>query len=246
MEDHLSALIATRPAFGDSSEAEQLFCLTDEALQAGDIDWLEVGAGNGRHLLAQLNRLSPARYVNVVAIEPAADAPLVLAHVDWRRTRIEDYQPERRFDWINIRHSLYYFKDPVAEIVRLSSFLSSTGAIAITHWADDCVLHRLHLAITGCRSGLAGAGVDAIAAELTSNASLTFSPVQTHKTSLLVAGVRHDPALAAALYDLARRGMPATLPVGTDPGDFITDELRRIDSPDIRINGFLLIRRATN
>lgn len=101
------------------------------------MSWLEVGAGDGANLKFQLNRLAIGRTIDVVAIEPAAIKPLSLQNVEWITAHVEAYSTDRRFDWINVRHSTYYLSDPIVELTRLGTMLVPGGALALTHWSHD-------------------------------------------------------------------------------------------------------------
>ena len=238
----LESLLAARPAFGDSTEAEGLFKLTDRHLRPGSVDWLEVGAGDGRHLLLQMQRLSTFRNLCVVAIEPEATASPTAIGVSWLKSRLEDYQPDRQFDWINMRHSGYYIHDLAAQIRRISGSLSAAGMIALTHWSRGCVLRRLHLDICGQRDDLSVACVEELGATLSDKTDLNVLAFEQRKTDLLVHKVVADPTVAVALYNLARRGRPPHYP-SHDPVEFIRKWARNLPSGSRRQNSVLLMRR---
>ena len=242
--DPLGTLVAARPGFGLSTEAEALDRFTELNMPEGDLDWLEVGAGDGRNLERQLRRHSHGRRIRTVALEPMADAPAALARVEWRRQPLEEYAPDRSFDWINLRHSAYYVRDALAEVARIACCLRGGGALALTHWSRRCSLYRLHRAIVGASGGLATAAIEDVAAELTKDPRLVVGAVETHDTELLVDDVASDPSLAPAVFHLSRRGMPSLLPTGTDPAAFVSQTLRSWPDARVRSNGLLLIRRA--
>ena len=238
----LENLLAARPAFGDSSEAEDLLELTDLHLKSGSVDWLEVGAGNGRHLLSQIQRLSTVRKLCVVAIEPEVNAPPTATGVNWLKSRLEDYQPDRQYDWINIRHSAYYIDDLVTQIRRISASLSETGMIALTHWSWRCVLRRLHLQICGRRDDFSVACVEDLGTIFSDKTDLDVVACEQRATNLLVHELVSDPTVALALYNLARRGRPPRCP-SHDPLEFIQRWARDLPPGLRRQNGVLLMRR---
>ncbi len=238
----LGSLLAARPAFGTSTEAESLFQLTERHLRPGVVNWLEVGAGDGRHLLSQVRRLSASREMRVVAIDPEEAIPLMPAGITWLRSRLEDYRPDRQFDWINMRHSGYYVCDLAAQIGRMTNSLSAVGTLALTHWSRDCVLRRLHVRICGERDDLPVAGIEDLGAVLASNLHLTVSAFEQHETDLLVHEITASPAVASAVYSLARRGRPPQRP-NHDPVDFIADCLRDLPASATRRNGVMMVRQ---
>ena len=242
MRSPLDELIAARPAFGGSTEAEQLALITHQSLRKGNIDWLEVGAGDGRNLRYLLSELSAGRTFRVVALEPAAPAGRIEG-ATWFNLRVEDYRPNSQFDWMNVRHSAYYMDDPVAEMGRLSSLLRPDGSIALTHWSRDCVLHRLHVAICGDQVDGPTSGIEEIAQRLTSVGGLAVSNVERLETLLNVENVAEDDKLASALYELARRGR-TPLNLVANRAERVRDMLGAMPDPARRLNGVMLIRPA--
>jgi len=236
----LNDLIASRPAFDGSTEADQVCTLVDEFLPRGAIDWLEVGAGDGRHLQHSVRTLSNGRTFRVVAVEPAPIGA-VPKDVEWLSVPVENYVPDRRFGWVNMRHSAYYMADPVREITRLANAISGTGAVALTHWSRRCILYRLHVAICGEPQTIGCHGVEGIRTALASLPGLELSPIHLFETHLSVDRLSRDPALGAAIYELARRGRTALS--GRDPPNKVTDLLAALDRPNVRVNGLLFVRR---
>ena len=228
-----------------STEAEALDRLTELNIPEGDLDWLEVGAGDGRNLARQLRRHSHGRRIRTVALEPMADAPAALACVEWRRQPLEEYAPDRAFDWINLRHSAYYVRDAFAEIARIACCLRGGGALALTHWSRRCSLYHLHRAIVGATGGLATACIEDVTAELAKDPRLVVGAVETHDTELLIDDVASDPSLATAVFHLSRRGIPSRLPPETDSAGFVSQALRSWPDARVRSNGLVLIRHAT-
>lgn len=174
MRSPLDELIAARPAFGGSTEAKELVSVTNRRLREGHIDWLEVGAGDGRNLRYLMSELSARRTFRVVALEPAA-TEVMIDDATWLNLRVEEYHPGIKFDWINVRHSAYYMDDPVAELGRLTTLLHFGGSVALTHWSRDCVLHRLHVAICGDQGGARVSGIEDIAQQLSEMGGLDLS-----------------------------------------------------------------------
>jgi hypothetical protein len=236
------SLLAARPAFGASTEAEDLFQITNRHLKLGRVRWLEVGAGDGRHLDFQVQRLSSSREMRVVALEPESAAPPMSTGIIWLKRRLEDYRPDRHFDWINMRHSGYYVRDLVSQIGRISDSLSVEGALAITHWARSCILRQLHIKICGELDDIPVASIEELAAVLAKDSNLTIATFEQRDTDFLVDEVAASPAVANALYDLARRGRPPLHPV-FDPVELISDCLGSLPSEIRRHNGVVLIRR---
>ena len=236
-------LLAAKPAFGGSTEADHLVKLTDGHLRHGDVDWLEVGAGDGHHLLYQLSRLSARRRFRVVALEPAAVGPELTDGIEWLRIRAEDYGVDRQFDWINLRHSAYYFGDPVSEIARLVARLRGKGALALTHWSGGCVLRRLHLAICGEQDNGGSASIEDLAMALHRHPELRVSAIRHFDTKLCIDQVLGDHAVAEALYELVRRGHPALSPANIDRAATVAGLLQELPDATVRRNGLLLVRR---
>jgi len=238
----LDELIAARPAFGGSTEAEELVSITHRSLRKGDIDWLEVGAGDGGNLRYLMSELSAGRTFRVIALEPAAPAGRIEG-ATWLKLRVEDYRPDRQFDWMNVRHSAYYMDDPVAEMWRLSSSLRPDASIALTHWSRDCVLHRLHVAICGDQVDGPTSGIEDIAQRLMSVGGLDVSDIERTETVLNVEHVAEDDEVASALYELARRGHTPLDPVA-NRAERVRDMLAAMPDPGRRLNGVMVIRRA--
>jgi hypothetical protein len=113
-----------------------------------------------------MSELSARRTFRVVALEPAA-TEVRIDDAKWINLRVEEYHPDIKFDWINVRHSAYYMDDPVAEMGRLTTLLHCGGSIALTHWSRDCVLHRLHVAICGDQGDAGTSGIEDIAHDVT-------------------------------------------------------------------------------
>lgn len=242
MRNPLDELIAARPAFGGSTEAHELASITHRRLRSGDIDWLEVGAGDGRNLRYLMSELSAGRTFRVVALEPAAPAGRIDG-ATWLKLRVEDYRPDRQFDWMNVRHSAYYMDDPVAEIGRLSSSLRPNGSIALTHWSRDCVLHRLHVAICGEHVDRPTLGIEDITQQLMSVDRLAVSDIERIGTVLDVAHVAEDDEVASALYELARRGCAPLDPIA-NRAERVRDMLSAMPDPARRLNGVTVIQHA--
>lgn len=245
MRSALDELVAARPAFGGTTEARRLAALTDSYLCQGAVNWLEIGAGDGRNLRFLLAELAAGRRFTVTALEPAGVAT-DLADVAWLRLRVEDYQPDLIFDWMNLRHSAYYMVDPVGEIARLSSALIPDGAIALTHWSRDCVLSRLHAAICGPPSDQATAGIEDMVLALGEIPGLTIGTTECVETALHAELVERDASVAEALYELARRAKPSILPSDAqrDRAATIRTLLRALPNPTKRLNGVAIIQRA--
>lgn len=242
MRSQLEELIAARPAFGGSTEAAELASITNRSLREGDIDWLEVGAGDGRNLRYLMSELSAGRKFRVVALEPAAPAGRIDG-ATWLNLRVEDYHPVSKFDWMNVRHSAYYMDDPVAEMGRMSSWLRHDGSIVLTHWSRDCVLHRLHTAICGDQVDGPTSGIEDIAQRLKMVGGLNVSEVVGMETALNIAHVAKDDEVASALYELARRGREP-LDLVANRAERLRDILGAMPDPARRLNGLTMIRRA--
>ncbi len=217
--------------------------LTANHLPLGRIEWLEVGAGDGRNLQFQLEKLSPGRTLIVTALEPAAIRPAMSSEINWLTTKSEDYQNDRPFDWISVRHSAYYIAEPAAELARLVNMLGDGGALALTHWSSNCILRRLHVALCGDRSNVACDGVEKIAALLHRDRRIEVAALSFHDTELDVDRVLADPDLGGALYELARRGHAADQAAAADPFGTIARLLRGLPNPRQRRNGILILRR---
>jgi hypothetical protein len=245
--DPLSALLAARIAFGNSTEAERLLEITERALHLGKVDWLEIGAGDGRHLAHQLERLSAKRKIRIVALEPSPyaspDSPRAFT---WLSRRVEDYNPDRQFSWVNMRHSAYYLTDPVGQIQRVSTWLSNRGAIALTHWSRNCVLHRLHCKIYGLAPDAGCIAIEDLAAALASDPRLIISDIDYSDTKLLIEKVAGDQKIASAVFELARRGRRSRVPDGTNKADFIVQALHTLPDAAKRRNGIIVVKVRPN
>lgn len=241
----LEELVAARPAFGGTTEAQRLATIADSYLGKGTISWLEIGAGDGRNLRFLLAELAAGRRFKVTALEPAG-VETDLADVAWLQSRVEDYQPDTVFDWMNLRHSAYYIVDPISEIARLSSALKFDGAIALTHWSRDCVLSRLHAAICGPPSDQATAGIEDVVFSLGKIPGLAIGTVECVETALHGDLIDRDAAVAEALYELARRRKPSILPSDAQRNRAATIRtlLRALHNPMKRLNGVAIIRRV--
>ncbi len=242
MRSSLDELIAARPAFGGSTEAQELASIACRSLREGSVDWLEVGAGDGRNLRYLMSKLSVGRSFRVVALEPAASTGRVDGAI-WLKLRVEDYHPDRQFDWINVRHSAYYMDDPVAEIARLSCFLRRGGSIALTHWSRDCILYRLHVAICGDQAGGPTSGIEEITQRLMSIGELDVSEIEQMETVLNVTHVAENDQVASALYELARRGHTPLEPI-VNRAESVRVMLGAMSDPTRRLNGVTVIRRT--
>jgi hypothetical protein len=175
----------------------------------------------------------------VTALEPSfADQPE--ESIRWLQLKVEDYCPDRRFHWINVRHSAYYFRNVISEIARLAESLSPGGMIAITHWASDCILRRLHLEICGHQSREATAGIEDLARRLTESYGLNVSPVTMTETALDVKRASEDATVAAALSRLACRGTPRQHKE-LDAATEIASLLYRLRNNDRRRNGIMFV-----
>jgi hypothetical protein len=239
--DPLEDLIAARQAFMGQTEAEECVRLTDGILRRGAVDWLEIGAGDGANLSFQLAYLASGRDIRAVALEPSS-AQGAVPGVLWLRAGAEHYRPDTLFDWISVRHSAYYIPDPVTEIARLAGALSPVGAIALTHWSNDCVLRRLHLALCGDLAECATAGIQQLASALTRDHSLIASSLTVFDSELDVNRVLADALLAEALARLASRGRPLAGDRSELPRR-VADAL--IGAPSTsRRNGIVFLRRA--
>lgn len=222
------------------SEAEQLVRLTDAQLRYGDVAWLEVGAGNGRNLRLQIEGLATNRRIRAVAIEPFYAGQSDEA-IEWVRVRAEKYEADRRFDWVNVRHSAYYIVNLVAELTRISQWLSRDGSIALTHWSRDCILRRLHVATCGDDEQAATLGIEDLVCCLKATSKFDVSSVTISETALDVSAVLDNTTLAAALFRLTCRGRlrrDTTL----DPANQITALLRRSPNNSSRRNGIVIVR----
>lgn len=237
----LASLLASRAAFACSSEASSLVDITERHLHSGQVDWLEVGAGDGRNLQFQIDCLRSGRALSVTALEPGPAPTVRPDAVEWIRCRSEDYRPDRTFDWISVRHSAYYFENPVAEIKRLADALSRGGIIALTHWSERCILHRLHVALCGEVEGPACKGLELFADDLSGVEQLHLS---FHETNLNVSLVLADPPLARALFFLACRGRPPLPDAAAEPEAAVARYLGELTEAGIRRNGILLLGRA--
>jgi hypothetical protein len=243
--DPLSVLMAARPAFGGTSEAERALALTDAALIRGNVTWLEVGAGDGRHLAFQLERLSSGRRISAIALEPSPHCVVsTVPNIIWVRQDIESFQPDCLFDWINLRHSLYYIDDPIRQIERLVGFLKVGGALALTHWASACALYRLHRVICG-EPGVATSSIETLAEHLGRFSGAVVSPIEYGDSRLDVNQVASDAHIAEALFELARRGCDSGLAAGTDPITFTVETLRTMPNAESRWNGMLIVRKQS-
>lgn len=238
----LTALLTSRPAFGGTSEAVNLAEFTDALLRKGQVSWLEVGAGDGVNLRFQLDCLAVGRAIDTVAIEPAAVTPSGRHDIEWIKVRVEDYSTDRRFDWINVRHSAYYLRDLIRELARLAGMLKEGGGLALTHWSRSCVLHRIHRHVCGDPGATSCAGIEIIAAQLDLDPHLEVSAPVFHESRLDVDRLLGDRSLRDALLNLARRGRPVLSGVVDYDPDILSSLLRAIPSPNVRRNGLILVR----
>lgn len=244
VDDALKALLSSRPAFGQSSEALDLVQLTNTHLRTGTARWLEVGAGDGRNLQFQVDRLAKNRRIVVTALEPA-EPPLAVVEVhEWLSIKAEDFWTSDRFDWINVRHSGYYLHDPLSEIIRLIGMLTNDGVLALTHWSQHCVLHRLHLELCGGIGSAGCAGIEQLAACLSADARVEQISLSVHDSNLDVPRVLRDEHLSKAIFSLALRGNPARASLASDQPAAIAQLLMKFRDPSVRRNGILLLRAA--
>ena len=238
----LTSLIASRLAFGGTSEAEELVGLADAALKMGDVSWLEVGAGNGANLAFLLDQLAVDRTIDAIAVEPAAFCPPARPDIRWITGRIEDYTTSRTHDWVNVRHSAYYIRDAVSELQRLTRMLAPGGTVALIHWSQDCVLRRVHQLLVADPGDPPCAGVEDLVKWLREDAQLTVSDPIFYETRLDVALVPADRATRDSLRQLLLRGRPERR--GVDP-DALSHLLRTMPEPNVRRNGIVFVNRPS-
>lgn len=244
-DDPLIDLEDARPSFGRGSDAIELVEEIAHYLKHGDVRWLEVGAGDGWNLRWILSKLRGSRGIQAVALEPASGLPYPqLEGVEWLCVPVEKYAPEKRFDWVNIRHSAYYFSDTAAEINRVADMLDDRGGISVTHWSRDCVLYRLHEAICN-DSGICP--VDAF--EELMDKLATIGRLEIARTRLVAnqldrEWLRHDLKTASALYNLALRGRPARRKPHAERAGFVIEFLDCLPDNIGRLNGISILRLA--
>lgn len=242
--DVLQALAGSRPAFGNDSEAERIANLLASLVPVGEVHWLEVGAGDGRHLEWLLSKLRGGRQFSTTAIEPARERPPVMIDgiLNWLRIRVEDYDSTSRFDWINVRHSAYYFEDVMQRLEALTCLLSKGGLLSITHWSKDCTLFQLHREICGSIAEALCPTFEEIVDYLS---AINYLEVvdQSRFSSELRQMEAVDPPVASALYMLARRDRPVNIVTADEQvalvSSFFAGRARALH----RINGLLVLRR---
>jgi hypothetical protein len=216
--------------------------IAGKLLPKGHVYWLEVGAGDGRNLQFQLSILAANRTLHATAIEPADFQPPIAFPFEWVSSRVEDFESDRRFHWISVRHSAYYLDDPISEIRRLVGMLDGSGVLALTHWSRDCILRRLHVALCDNQGATGCEGIEDIAEFFRQDPRIEVAGLSFHDTDLDVIRVLTDAGLRHALYELACRGSPATVSAAADPSGTVERLLRSLPNSGRRQNGILLLR----
>jgi len=241
----LAALIAARPAFAGTTEHDHLVRAVRGVLPPGPIRWLDVGAGDGHNLIALIQALKRGATFHVTAVEPASnvrasspDVPL-----SWICARIEEVDLALPFDWVNVRHSAYYFRRPLEELARLTDALCSGGGLSLTHWSRDCVLYRIHRAALDGSPAATCPPFEEIVEAAARPRSLELVSAEVCATLLDVDALHADEGLSAALYDLALRGRVVTKRNSmTERAAFVRDLLRADPNPTRRVNGIAVLR----
>lgn len=228
-------------AFGQESEARDLGALVDRHLAAGDICWLEVGAGDGKNLDRLVNGLSTSRRIKAVAVEPVSDTMLQIPGVTWVKSRVEDFKPAKEFDWINVRQSAYYFADIFGEVHRLVGWLSRSGGISITHWTGQCALYQLHRHICERTGNPPCPTFEDIRKGIEQGAIQVLEAQSFHCPLDLAVLAAHD-TVALAVYYLALRGRPDPHLTDRDRISHTLSVFERIPQAT-RANGILIGRR---
>jgi hypothetical protein len=180
--------------------------------------------------------------VDITALEPAEPPRSVSEVHEWLRTKAEDFRSSDRFDWISVRHSGYYLRDPISEIIRLIGMLTSEGVLVLTHWSQHCVLHRLHLQLCGGLGSAGCAGIEQLAAELSADARAEQVSLSVHDSALDVPRVLRDEHLSRAIFSLALRGNSARPALASNPPAAIAQLLKELPDSSVRRNGILLLR----
>ncbi len=112
-------------------------------------DLLEIGCGNGG-----MTKLLSARVSHITALDVSAPSlktldDLALPNVTTVQALIENFEPQRSFDWIVMSEVIEHLREPFGAVDRAFEWLSPGGKLLITtpngHWETDEHLHVFSL-----------------------------------------------------------------------------------------------------
>ncbi len=149
--EYLSSLRVLKTTFVEGSEGDAVLDAIRTSFEPGVLSFLDVGCADGLFTRRAKDLLNLAgTNLSITAIDPLSAAALSTArqipHDVVYRTRFEDFSTEAKFDVINVRHSLYYLRDPMSQVARMTDLLKPGGLLAFTLWGRDCDLYRVYLA----------------------------------------------------------------------------------------------------
>ena len=122
------------------------------AITAPEIDWLEVGIGaSARSVMPFVRALdNDGRTVRLVGVDPDAQS----GNLEFGRSRIrlvggpfEDFPLTESYTVVSMDQSLYYLREPRAQLARAISALRPRGLLIVTCWSSEDTMCRLHRAL---------------------------------------------------------------------------------------------------
>lgn len=200
-------LTLSKQAFAGDSERDLLSGLIRDLITEQHKSWLEVGAGDGTNLKFNLEGIPHKSAITITALDPdlriKSDIDGVV--VEPQKCTIEEFTPREKFDFINIRHSAYYFDKPRHQLILLNELMSSHGLMAVTLWTEDCCLFDLHKIIAREVSAAPSDLVaEAVQSDLIAN-GLRLCAARVAYGELDMTQMRSSETVADAIINLASR-----------------------------------------
>lgn len=151
MTSYNDALALLRESFIGGGEGA-FYVDTLASLAAREIDWLEVGVGSSaQSVMPFVRSLGDAgRTVRLVGVDPDAqpdDVELGLSRIRLVRERFEDFPLTEAYTVVSMDQSLYYLRDPRAQLARATSALRPGGVLIVTCWSSGDTMYGLHRAL---------------------------------------------------------------------------------------------------
>ena len=147
--EYLSSLRTLKKTFREGNDGGVVLDTIRANFGPGPVSFLDVGCADGLFVrrAKDLLHLTGIK-LSVTAIDPLPAAVLSTVRqlpVDAvYRTRFEDFSPGAKFDVINVRHSLYYLRDPVRQVARMTDLVKPGGLLTFTLWGRNCDLYRVY------------------------------------------------------------------------------------------------------
>ena len=79
------------------------------------ITWLDVGIGDGDSLRRILDEIDSEHIIEVTGVDPILEnsnaASEIFPHAELIASEFEKYETDKKFDFVNVRQSLYYLEN---------------------------------------------------------------------------------------------------------------------------------------